>query len=63
MMVQEIRVVEANSINEFTRVVNDLLGSGWKLSGGMTVVNNANTHQTKFYQAIVREYEGPGCWG
>lgn len=63
MMAQEIKVVEANSVGEFTRVVNDLLAEGWKLSGGMTVVSNTNTHQTKFYQAIVREYEQPGAWG
>jgi len=63
MMAQEIRVVEAMSITEFTRVVNDLLSGGWLLSGGMSVVSNTNTHQTYFYQVVVREYEQPGAWG
>jgi len=63
MMAQEIRVVEAMSIAEFTRVVNNLLSGGWVLSGGMSVVYDNHTHQTRFYQAVVREYEQPGAWG
>lgn len=63
MMAQEIKVVQAESIAEFTRLVNKELSHGWKLSGGMTVVSNTNTHQTKFYQALVLEYEQPGAWG
>jgi hypothetical protein len=60
MMAQEIKVVEAYSLNEFTGVVNSSLSAGWKLSGGMSVVSNTNTHQIIFYQGLVREYER---WG
>jgi hypothetical protein len=63
MIAQEIKIVEAESGREFTRVVNDLLSEGWGLSGGMSVVYDNNTHQTRFYQALVREYEQPGAWG
>jgi hypothetical protein len=63
MKAQEIRVVEEYSVRAFTRIVNDLLSEGWRLSGGMSVVNDSNTDQTRFYQAVVREYEQPGAWG
>lgn len=63
MMAQEIRVVEAESVKGFTRVVNDLLSEGWRLSGGMSVVYDSKTAQICFYQAVVREYEQPGAWG
>ena len=63
MMAQEIRVVEAESVGEFRRVVNDLLSEGWRLSGGMSVVYDNHAHRTSFYQAVYREYEQRGAWG
>jgi hypothetical protein len=63
MMAQEIKVIEAMSVKEFTKAVNDSLTGEWKLHGGMSVVSNTNTHQTFFYQTLVREYEQPGAWG
>jgi hypothetical protein len=54
---QEIKVIESESITAFTNSVNSQLARGWKLSGGMSAVFNAQTSTTTFYQSVVREYD------
>jgi len=58
---QEYRLLEANTPDGLTKLVNDLLNGEWKLYGSPAVSNsNLSVH---YIQAIVREYEQPGAWG
>jgi len=41
--------------NVFEDVVNQLLGEGWKLQGGVSIAVNGQSNNTYFTQALVKE--------
>jgi hypothetical protein len=50
----EYKIVKGESIVELELCVKKLLVAGWKLQGGVCVVNYPSTIQIKFYQAMVK---------
>lgn len=50
------RIIEGKDTEGLEQEVNEHLAEGWRLQGGVCVVNSqANTYAWWFYQAIVRD--------
>lgn len=53
----EYRLCEAKTAKKLQRTVNQLLGAGWRPTGGVSAAQSNSTAQWWYYQAMVREAE------
>jgi len=54
----EYQLCEAKSADSLQRTVNQLLGAGWRPTGGVAVVQSDQSYHWWYYQAVVRDSVG-----
>jgi len=56
-IVVEYRLCEAKTTRKLKRTLNQLLGAGWRSTGGVAVAQSNSTSHWWYYQALVRDQE------
>ncbi len=55
----EYCLCEARTVAKLERTVNQLLGAGWRPTGGVSVTQSHKSSHWWYYQAMVRDQEPP----
>jgi hypothetical protein len=61
-MIQEYKIIEAETSKNLEERVNKNLRLGWKLSGGMSTFYDNNSHTRHYVQGLFKEDDQSSAW-